>query len=57
MGDVLAFIGCFILFLFGLFLLGMADTFPAWQGLVFFLGIICIALSFGIPVGVLGRAD
>ncbi|MDR6611302.1 MULTISPECIES: hypothetical protein [unclassified Leifsonia] len=57
MGDVLAFIGCFILFLVGLLLLGFADTFPAWQGLVFFAGIVCIALSFGIPVGVLGHTE
>jgi hypothetical protein len=55
--DVLAFIGCFVLFLLGIFLLGLADTLPGWQGLVFFAGIICIALSFGIPVGVLSRAD
>ena len=57
MSDVLAFIGCFVLFLLGIFLLGLADTLPGWQGLVFFAGIICIALSFGIPVGVLGHAD
>lgn len=57
MGDVLAFIGCFILFLVGIFLLGLADTLPAWQGLVFFADIVCIALSFGIPVGVLGHTE
>ena len=57
MGDVIAFILCFLLFLVGIFLLGLADTLPAWQGLVFFAGILCIALSFGIPVHVLGRAD
>ena len=38
MGDVIAFIVCFVLFLFGIFLLGTADTLPAWQGLVFFGG-------------------
>jgi hypothetical protein len=57
MGDVLAFIGCFILFLVGLFLLGLAPTLPAWEGVVFFGGIVCIALSFGIPVGVLGHTE
>ncbi|MGN6762695.1 MAG: hypothetical protein ACTHJI_15360 [Leifsonia sp.] len=57
MSDVLAFIGCFILFLFGLFLLGLASTLPAWEGVVFFGGVICIALSFGIPVGVLGHTE
>ncbi len=51
MGDVIAFILCFLLFLVGLFLLGLADTLPSWEGLVFFAGIVCVALSFGIPVG------
>jgi hypothetical protein len=57
MGDVIAFILCFLLFLAGIFLLGLADTLPAFQGLVFFAGILCIALSFGIPIHVLGHAD
>jgi len=57
MGDILAFLGCFILFLVGLFLLGLAPTLPAWEGVVFFGGIVCIALSFGIPVGVLGHTE
>jgi hypothetical protein len=57
MGDVIAFILCFLLFLGGIFLLGMADTLPGWEGLTFFAGILCIALSFGIPVHVLGHAD
>ncbi|WP_199245853.1 hypothetical protein [Leifsonia sp. AG29] len=55
MGSVIAFILCFLLMLFGIFLLGVATTLPAWQGLVFFGGIICIALSFGIPVHVLSK--
>jgi uncharacterized membrane protein len=57
MGDVLAFIGCMILFLLGMFLMGLADTLPAWQGVVFFCGILCIALSFGIPVHLLGHSE
>jgi hypothetical protein len=57
MGDVLAFIGCFLLFLIGIFLFGLAATVAGWQGLIFFAGILCIALSFGIPVGVLGHTD
>ncbi|WP_374009057.1 hypothetical protein [Leifsonia sp. LS-T14] len=57
MGDVIAFILCFLLFLLGIFLLGLAVTLPAWEGLVFFVGILCISLSFGIPVHVLGHAD
>ncbi|CAM5427205.1 hypothetical protein [Leifsonia shinshuensis] len=57
MGDVIAFILCLALFLVGLFLLGLADTLPAWQGLVFFAGIVCVALSFGIPVHALGHSE
>lgn len=57
MGDVIAFILCFLLFLVGIFLLGLAATLPAWEGLVFFAGILCISLSFGIPVHVLGHTD
>ncbi|MCI0157021.1 hypothetical protein KNO15_09975 [Leifsonia shinshuensis] len=57
MGDVIAFILCFLLFLVGLFLLGLADTLPAWEGLVFFAGIVCVALSFGIPVHALGHSE
>ena len=57
MGDVIAFILCLALFLVGLFLLGLAVTLPAWQGLVFFSGIVCVALSFGIPVHLLGHSE
>lgn len=57
MGDVIAFILCLLLFLVGLFLLGLAVTLPAWEGLVFFAGILCVALSFGIPVHVLGHSE
>lgn len=57
MGDVLAFVFCFLLFVTGLFLLGLADTLPAWQGVVFFAGIICVALSFGIPAHVLSHTE
>jgi len=57
MRDVIAFILCFALFLFGLFLLGVADTLPAWQGVVFVSGILCVALSFGIPVHLLSKLD
>lgn len=57
MGDVIAFILCFLLFLAGLFLLGLAAALPAWEGMVFFAGIVCIALSFGIPVHALGHSE
>jgi hypothetical protein len=57
MGDVIAFILCFLLFLVGLFLFGLAPTLPGWEGAVFFAGILCIALSFGIPVHALGHSE
>ena len=57
MSDVIAFLLCFLLFLVGLFLLGLAATLPAWEGLVFFAGILCVALSLGIPVHVLGHTE
>jgi hypothetical protein len=57
MGDVIAFILCFLLFLVGLFLFGLAPTLSAWEGPVFFAGILCIALSFGIPVHALGHSE
>lgn len=57
MGDVVAFILCFVLFLVGLFLLGVADALPGWQGIVFIGGILCVALSFGIPVHALGHSE
>lgn len=57
MGDVIAFILCLLLFLVGLFLFGLAATLGAWQGVVFFAGIVCVALSFGIPVHLLGHSE
>lgn len=57
MRDVIAFILCFALFLFGLFLMGLATTLSAWEGPVFIGGILCIAASFGIPVHFLSRLD
>jgi hypothetical protein len=53
MSDVLAFIGCFILFVGGILLLGNADLVQGAEGYVFLGGIVCIALSFFIPVQVL----
>ncbi len=47
----------FVLFLGGIVVLGYATTLPAWQGLVFFGGIVCIALSIAIPVHLLPKLD
>ena len=47
----------FVLFVGGIVILGYAPTLPAWQGLAFFSGIVCIALSIAIPVHVLPTLD
>jgi hypothetical protein len=47
----------FALFLGGLLLMGIAVELPAWQALVFFLGIIGVALSFAIPIHLLPALD
>ena len=47
----------FVLFLGGIVVLGYATTLPAWQGLVFFGGIVSIALSIAIPVHLLPKLD
>jgi hypothetical protein len=54
---VVAVIISFILFVGGIVVLGYATTLPSWQGLVFFSGIVCIALSIAIPVHVLPMFD
>ena len=47
----------FALFVGGIVILGYATTLTAWQGLVFFSGIGCIALSIAIPVHLLPKFD
>lgn len=48
---------CLALLIGGLALFGLAPTLPAFQALVFFAGIICVTLSFFIPIMVLPKAD
>lgn len=48
---------CLALFVGGILLMGFAVTFPAWQGLVFFAGIVSIALSFVLPIHLLPNLD
>lgn len=48
---------CLALFVGGIVIMGFAVTLPAWQGLVFFSGIVCIALSFALPIHVLPHLD
>ena len=55
--NVIALIVSGVLFLGGMALMGFAPEAIGWQGLTFFGGIVAIALSFGIPVHLLGHTD
>jgi hypothetical protein len=57
MGDIVAFIVCIALFLGGMFLFGLAPILPAFEGLIFFIGILCVAAALFIPVHLLPRAE
>lgn len=45
------------LFLFGLWLMSVADVVLGFEALVFFGGILCAALALAIPMNVLGRRE
>jgi hypothetical protein len=55
--NVVALIVSFVLFLGGLLLMGYAPEFTGWQGITFIAGILCMALSFALPVHVLTKLD
>ena len=55
--NVIALIVSFVLFLGGLLLMGIAPELAGGQAFVFFGGIIAVALSFGLPIHVLGKTD
>ena len=55
--KIVAFVIALILFVIGLVLFGYAFEPEAAHGIVFFSGIIVIALSIAIPVHVLKRID
>ena len=38
-----------VLFLLGMFLFGLTFSLTAWQGLVFFAGILVISLALALP--------
>ena len=54
---VVVFVICLALFIGGMFLFGLAPLLPAFQGLVFFIGILCVAAALGIPMHLLERFD
>jgi hypothetical protein len=55
--NVIALIVSGVLFLGGLFLMYLAATLDAAQAVVFVSGIICVALSFGLPIHWLSKFD
>ena len=55
--KILVFILSIGLFVGGLVIIGFAFTVPGFQALVFFSGIICIALAFFIPISILPKLD
>ena len=54
---IVVFIICIVLFIGGMFLFGLAPLLPAFQGLVFFIGILCVAAALAIPMHLLARFD
>lgn len=55
--KVIALVISFVLFLGGLALMGYATTFSTAQGVVFIGGILCVALSFGLPIHWMHKFD
>ena len=54
---IVVFIICIALFIAGMFLFGLAPILPAFQGLVFFVGILCVSAALAIPTSLLPRFD
>ncbi|HEY5222580.1 hypothetical protein [Rathayibacter soli] len=55
--NVIALIVSFVFFLGGLFLMYLAATLTAFQAETFIAGILCVALSFGLPIHWLHKFD
>lgn len=55
--NVVAFVIAFALFVVGIVLLGVAVGLAAFQGLVFFAGILIICLGIALPIHILKRVD
>lgn len=45
------------LFLFGLWLMSVADVVIGFEAAVFFGGILCASLALAIPINLLGRRE
>ncbi len=55
--NVVAFIIALALFVFGIFLMGVAVTLTSFQGLVFFVAILIVTLGIALPIHILKRID
>ena len=45
------------LFIFGLWLMSVADVVAGFEAIVFFGGILCASAALAIPINVLGRRE
>ncbi|WP_460943780.1 hypothetical protein [Okibacterium endophyticum] len=52
----MAFVVAFVLFVAGLYLMGLAFTLASFQGFVFFAGIALVSLAVALPVHILKKA-
>lgn len=55
--NVVAFIIAMGIFVFGMGLMGYAPGLPGFEAIIFFAGILCVAVAVAIPVNILGRGD
>jgi hypothetical protein len=55
--NVVAFLIAMGLFVFGMWLMSIAVDLPGLEAVMFFGGILCVAVAVAIPVNILGRAD
>lgn len=55
--KLVTFVVCFGVFVFGLFLMGLAFNIDAWQAECFFAGILAISASYFIPVHMMKAFD
>lgn len=46
-----------VLLVAGFAVMGYAASLPDWQALVFFCGIVCVALAFALPIHLLSKFD
>ena len=55
--NVVTFIIAMAFFVFGMLLMGYAPGLPGLEAVVFFGGILSVAIAVAIPVNILGRGD